>query len=105
MTRGHLGTSRRCGQRFPALPSAGMEGAVGDAVAAKEGHRERRIGSGQAGVLVVLLVVIAAAALRPLLERLLGNDAVAHWATIFVAIAIQAMPFLVLGITVSAAVA
>jgi uncharacterized membrane protein YraQ (UPF0718 family) len=83
-----------------------MEGAVGDAVAARgEGHGKARFGLGQAGVGVVLLVVIAAAALRPLLERLLGNAAVAHWATIFVAIAIQAMPFLVLGVAVSAAVA
>jgi uncharacterized membrane protein YraQ (UPF0718 family) len=83
-----------------------MEGAVGDAVTASgEGHAERRMGIGHAGVGVVLLVVVAAAALRPLLERLLGNAAVAHWATIFVAIAIQAMPFLVLGVAVSAAVA
>jgi uncharacterized membrane protein YraQ (UPF0718 family) len=83
-----------------------VEGAVGDAVAASgEGHEERRFGWAHGGVVVVLLVVVAAAALRPLLERLLGNAAVAHWATIFVAIAIQAMPFLVLGIAVSAAVA
>jgi uncharacterized protein len=83
-----------------------MEGAVGDAVAASgEGHGERRFGWPHGGVAVVLLVVVAAAALRPLLERLLGNAAIAHWATIFVAIGIQAMPFLVLGITVSAAVA
>jgi uncharacterized protein len=82
-----------------------MEGAVGDAVATSgEGH-EKRFGWGQAGVGVVLLVVVAAAALRPLLERLLGNAAVGHWATIFVAIAIQAMPFLVLGVAVSGAVA
>src|SRR4030095_5673134 len=31
--------------------------------------------------------------------------AVAHWATIFVAIAIQALPFLVLGVTISALIA
>jgi uncharacterized membrane protein YraQ (UPF0718 family) len=53
----------------------------------------------------VVFVVVAAAALRPLLERLLDQPAVAHWATIFVAIAIQALPFLVLGISISAAVA
>ena len=83
-------------------------GGVGDAVASSgpgrgEARGKRRVGWGQAGVGVVLLVVIAAAALRPLLERLLGNAAVAHWATIFVAIAMQAMPFLVLGVAVSAA--
>jgi hypothetical protein len=64
-----------------------------------------RTGRGQLGIGVVALVVVAAAALRPLLERLLDDPAVAHWATIFVAIAVQAMPFLVLGVSVSAAVA
>ncbi|HEU4396821.1 MAG TPA: permease [Actinomycetota bacterium] len=43
--------------------------------------------------------------MRPFLERLLDRPAVAHWATVFVAIAVQAMPFLVLGVTISAAVA
>jgi uncharacterized membrane protein YraQ (UPF0718 family) len=50
-------------------------------------------------------VVLVAALARPLLERLLDHPAIAHWATIFVAIAVQAMPFLVLGVTVSAAIA
>jgi uncharacterized protein len=58
-----------------------------------------------AGVAAVAAVVVAAAVLRPVLERLLDRPAVAHWATVFVAIAVQAMPFLVLGVTVSAAVA
>jgi uncharacterized membrane protein YraQ (UPF0718 family) len=40
-----------------------------------------------------------------MLERLLDHPAIAHWATIFVAIAVQAMPFLVLGVTVSASIA
>jgi uncharacterized membrane protein YraQ (UPF0718 family) len=57
------------------------------------------------GIAVVVLVIVAAAALRPLLEELLDRPAVAHWATIFVAIAIAAMPFLVLGVTVSAGIA
>jgi uncharacterized protein len=57
------------------------------------------------GVAAVAAVVVAAALLRPLLERLLDRPAVAHWATVFVAIAVQAMPFLVLGVTISAAVA
>jgi uncharacterized membrane protein YraQ (UPF0718 family) len=58
-----------------------------------------------AGIALVAVVVVAAAALRPLLDRLLDRPAVAHWATVFVAIAVQAMPFLVLGVTISAAVA
>src|ERR1044071_2613581 len=57
------------------------------------------------GIAVVVLVILVAAALRPLLQDLLDRPAIAHWATIFVAIAIQAMPFLVLGVTISAAIA
>jgi uncharacterized protein len=57
------------------------------------------------GIAVVVLVIITAAALRPALQDLLDRPAVAHWATIFVAIAIQAIPFLVLGVTISAAIA
>jgi uncharacterized membrane protein YraQ (UPF0718 family) len=53
----------------------------------------------------VALVVVAAAAARPFLEHLLDRPAVAHWATVFVAITVQAMPFLVLGVTISAVVA
>jgi len=57
------------------------------------------------GVAVVLLVVALAAVARPLLDDLLDRPAVAQWATIFVAIAVQAMPFLVLGVSVSALIA
>jgi uncharacterized protein len=57
------------------------------------------------GVGAVLLVVAAAAVLRPLLENLLDRPAVAHWATIFVSITLAAMPFLALGVTISAAIA
>src|SRR5919198_6749638 len=65
----------------------------------------RRIGRGEAGIAVVVAVILAAAALRPALQDLLDQPAVAHWATIFVAIAVQATPFLVLGVTISAAIA
>ncbi|HEX6677502.1 MAG TPA: permease [Actinomycetes bacterium] len=72
-----------------------------------EGGPEARRGPRpvEPGVAAVALVVVAAALLRPLLEELLGRPAVAHWATIFVAIAVQALPFLVLGVVISAAVA
>jgi len=84
-------------------------GAAGDDVAASGelpgGHQDRRARPVDAGVATVALVVVAVAVLRPLLERLLDRPAVAHWATVFVAIAVQAMPFLVLGVTLSAAVA
>jgi uncharacterized protein len=71
-------------------------------------HREGRVSrprARDAGVAVVALVVVAAAVFRPLLEDLLDQPAIAHWATVFVAIVVQAMPFLVLGVTISAAVA
>ena len=71
----------------------------------QELHIRRRTGRGEAGIAVVVAVILAAAALRPVLQDLLDRPAVAHWATIFVAIAIQATPFLVLGVTISAAIA
>jgi len=54
---------------------------------------------------VVAAVVVLAAVFRPLLSGLLDRDAVANWATVFVAITLQAVPFLVLGVTISAAIA
>ena len=57
------------------------------------------------GVAVVAGVVFLAALGRPVLQDLLDQAAVANWATVFVAITVQAMPFLVLGITVSGLVA
>jgi hypothetical protein len=57
------------------------------------------------GLVGVTLVVAAAAAGRPLLDDLLDEPGVANWATVFVALVVQAMPFLVLGVAVSAAVA
>ncbi|HEY3185454.1 MAG TPA: permease [Gaiellaceae bacterium] len=87
-----------------------MVRAVGEDVAASGVDRDELYDRGRArrasaGVAVVVLVVVAAAVLRPVLVDLLDRPAVAHWATIFVAIAVQAMPFLVLGVSVSAAIA
>jgi uncharacterized membrane protein YraQ (UPF0718 family) len=50
------------------------------------------------------LLAVAALA-RPWLGRVLTEPAVATWATVFVAVAVQALPFLVLGVCVSAAIA
>jgi uncharacterized protein len=50
------------------------------------------------------LLVLAVLA-RPTLVHLLAKPAVANWATVFVAVTIQALPFLVLGVTVSAGIA
>jgi uncharacterized protein len=92
------------------LRSPPMARGVGDDIALSgaapgELHEHPRAGRKEAGIAVVVVVVVAAAALRPLLQDLLDRPAVAHWATIFVAIAIQAIPFLVLGVSISAAIA
>lgn len=57
------------------------------------------------GVALIAAVVVLAALFRPVLSGLLDRPAVANWATVFVAITLQAVPFLVLGVTVSAAIA
>jgi uncharacterized membrane protein YraQ (UPF0718 family) len=94
----------RCYARRPMGRPAGDDVALSGA-ASGDLHAPRQIGRGEAGIAVVVAVILAAAALRPALQDLLDRPAVAHWATIFVAIAIQAMPFLVLGVTISAAIA
>jgi uncharacterized membrane protein YraQ (UPF0718 family) len=83
--------------------SAGDELALSEA-ARGEPHPARPVRR-DLGIAAVLLVILAAAVLRPLLQDVLDRPAVAHWATIFVAIAIQAIPFLVLGVVISAAIA
>jgi uncharacterized membrane protein YraQ (UPF0718 family) len=67
------------------------------------GRRPRRLP--EAGLALVTALIVAAVALRPVLTGLLGHPAAANWATVFVAITIQAIPFLVLGVAVSAAIA
>ena len=59
----------------------------------------------EAGLLLVTALIVAAVLLRPALTGLLAHPAAANWATIFVAITIQATPFLVLGVAVSATIA
>jgi uncharacterized protein len=72
---------------------------------APAGSDTRRRRLPEAGLVLVAAVVVAAALLRPALIDLLQHPAAANWATIFVAITIQALPFLVLGVAVSAAIA
>ncbi|SDI34245.1 hypothetical protein SAMN05421505_14512 [Sinosporangium album] len=52
-----------------------------------------------------LLVVAALIVGKPLLSPYLTGPALQTWATIFVAICVQALPFLVFGVTLSAAIA
>ncbi|HUG86965.1 MAG TPA: permease, partial [Euzebya sp.] len=49
--------------------------------------------------------LVAAVLLRPRLASVVDNDALQTWSTIFVSITMQALPFLVLGILISGAIA
>jgi uncharacterized protein len=53
---------------------------------------------------LLFLVVLGAFLLRPVLSSLVDNPALQTWATIFVSIAVQALPFLVMGVLVSGAI-
>ncbi|WP_199521482.1 permease [Jiangella anatolica] len=52
-----------------------------------------------------MVALIAAVVARPWAEPFLDHAALQTWATIFVSITVQAMPFLVLGVVVSGAIA
>ena len=62
-------------------------------------------GTPATGLVIVAALVVLAAVLRPFLVELLVKPAVASWSTLFLAITIQAVPFLILGVTVSGAIA
>lgn len=69
-------------------------------VEAKEASR-RRIG----GIEVLAVITVALVLLQPYLVGRLSNPALQAGATVFVSIVIQALPFLVLGVVLSAAIA
>jgi uncharacterized membrane protein YraQ (UPF0718 family) len=73
--------------------------------AVEDGRSPGRRRLPEAGLALVTALIVAAVLLRPVLTGLLKHPAAANWATIFVAITIQATPFLVLGVAVSAAIA
>ncbi|HVE98673.1 MAG TPA: permease [Mycobacteriales bacterium] len=54
---------------------------------------------------LLALALVAAGVLRPYLSGLFDDPAVQTWATIFVSITIQALPFLVLGVVISGLIA
>jgi uncharacterized protein len=54
---------------------------------------------------ILALLLVAAVVLRPFLAPYLDDAALQTWTTIFVSITIQALPFLVLGVVVSGAIA
>ncbi len=71
------------------------------AVPAPPAGWHRRLTSTDVLTAVLVLVLLG----RPLLTKLVGGAAVRTWATIFVALCVQALPFLVLGVLLSAAIA
>jgi uncharacterized protein len=54
---------------------------------------------------LLALLLVAAVLLRPAMAGFFDDPALQMWSTIFVSITIQALPFLVLGVTVSGAIA
>jgi uncharacterized membrane protein YraQ (UPF0718 family) len=77
-----------------------MRSAEADVPATAEPRRRRIVDER----LIVLLLVTAVGS-RGLLGSALGHVAIRTWATVFVAITVQALPFLVLGVLVSGAIA
>jgi len=68
--------------------------------------KERPARSDRARALPVLVgLVVGAALVRPFVADWLDAETLQSWATIFVAICVQALPFLVLGVVVSGAIA
>jgi uncharacterized membrane protein YraQ (UPF0718 family) len=67
--------------------------------------RPRRFRARELTLAPVAGLLILAVLARPQLVSLLDRPAVANWATIFVAVTVQALPFLVLGVSVSAGIA
>lgn len=67
--------------------------------------KSRRRSVSLASAEVVALLLLAAALLRPFVGGLLESAAIRNWSTIFVAITLQALPFLVGGVVISGAIA
>jgi uncharacterized membrane protein YraQ (UPF0718 family) len=65
-----------------------------------EGGRRWRLSSSE----LLFVVVLGAFLLRPLLGGIVDDPLLQTWSTIFVSIAVQALPFLVLGVLVSGAI-
>ena len=80
----------------PALGDRGYSAGVAETVDVRRTHP---------GLGMLAALVLGAVLLGWLARDWLGREAVESWTTIFVAIAFQAMPFLVLGVVVSGAIA
>lgn len=77
----------------------------GNSAVAADPHGHGQRGGLSASTAVLIGVLLLVAVLRPVLGESLTGDRISAWATIFTAMFVQATPFLVLGVTVSAAVA
>jgi uncharacterized membrane protein YraQ (UPF0718 family) len=64
-----------------------------------------RPGSRLDPLLILVVLVVLVVALQAPIGRLVSAPAVRNWMTVFIAIVIQALPFLVLGVLLSAAIA
>lgn len=64
-------------------------------------HRRRKLPTLE----LLAIALVAAVLLRPRFASLFDGDALQTWSTIFVSITIQALPFLVLGVLISGAIA
>jgi uncharacterized protein len=87
-----------------AADSADPPGDLAPALPVAEPSRVRRSRNLPTLELLALLLVLAVV-LRPRMAGLFDAPALQTWSTIFVSITIQALPFLVLGVTVSGAIA
>jgi uncharacterized membrane protein YraQ (UPF0718 family) len=78
---------------------------MGEPAAALDTMAGQRRGLSSFAPELFVVVLVAAIILRPFVAGLAGNEVLQTWATIFVSITVQALPFLVLGVTVSGAIA
>lgn len=73
-------------------------------VAAEEVEQRLRRNPKVDSLVVLVIVLVVAMVARPWLVPMFTGPAIASWATIFTAVCVQAIPFLVLGVTLSAAI-
>ncbi len=74
---------------------------MGEAPSAPPGRTRRELPTLE----ILAVALVAAGVLRPHLAGLFDDPAVQTWSTVFVSIAIQALPFLVLGVVISGLIA
>ncbi|MFC5670156.1 permease [Streptomyces incanus] len=76
-------------------------GGGGEGTAEESAHESRHLNS----PLLLVLFLLSAVMFQDPIRRALGAPVMQNWTTVFVAVMIQALPFLVLGVLLSAAIA